>query len=253
MDSVICPFFDSRKYQYVKQSDYKADPANNILPHQGQDLQGTNAPGIRNAYGVEVLAPCDLEILKPNGHWSYGTHIIATIKSDYNDLIGWKLILGHFNEVRVNEGEKVKKGTILGIQGNTGNCSEINGEKYVHLHVELQDRNNDYRAGRPHLQRFTGVPLTYDLGKAYKNTFVSGGTTPIDPIDPTPIDPPPPTDPLLAAYNAAKNRRDAEYNRWISLMNTERYLRDEKLPGAIKDSEQAQRSCDEAIKLLESV
>lgn len=221
METYTCPFFDSGQYAYVKQSDY--------VDHRGQDLQGTNNWTSRNAYGVPVLAPCDLEIqfagAGTGSAESYGNWVRAIIKSDYQSLIGWQMRVAHFDSLNISEGAFIRKGGVLGIQGNTGNCSkDANGVKYVHIHVELLPDGSSWQTGRNHLESFTGVPLRRELAAPYKNNYHAGGMT--NPSNPGDGDDDgggitnPPGD--NTEYEAAT----AEYNRLLSIRNQRAANRD---------------------------
>lgn len=93
------------------------------------------------AFGKEIIAPCDGEIVLavdgvkenkvgtmnaifPTGN----TVILATINQEY-------LVFAHFKQysVRVKQGDKIRKGQLLGLCGNTGNSSE------PHLHFHIQN------------------------------------------------------------------------------------------------------------------
>lgn len=93
------------------------------------------------AFGKEITAPCNGEIVlvvdgvkdnKPgilNPVYVPGnTVIIKTANNEY-------LFFAHFKNhtIRVKEGQKIKKGEVLGLCGNTGNSSE------PHLHFHIQN------------------------------------------------------------------------------------------------------------------
>ncbi len=99
------------------------------------------------AFGKELFAPCDGEIVlvvdgvkdnKPgilNPVYIPGnTVIIKTIKNEF-------LFFAHFKQhsIVVKEGEKVKKGDLLGFCGNSGNSSE----PHLHFHIQnAEDMNS---------------------------------------------------------------------------------------------------------------
>lgn len=98
------------------------------------------------AFGKELIAPCDGEIvLSVDGiednvpgelnpiYIPGNTVILKTINNEY-------LFFAHFkqNSIKVKQGQKVKKGEILGHSGNSGNSSE----PHLHFHIQnVKDMN----------------------------------------------------------------------------------------------------------------
>ncbi len=93
------------------------------------------------AFGKEIIAPCDGEIVlvvdgikdnlpgQVNPMFVTGnTTILKTSKNEY-------LVFAHFKKhsIKVNEGQHVKQGQLLGLCGNSGNSSE------PHLHFHIQN------------------------------------------------------------------------------------------------------------------
>ncbi len=104
-----------------------------------------NNNGERNedyyAFEKELIAPCEAEVvlvvdgIKDNKPGEFNpiyipgnTVILKTINGEY-------LFFAHFkqNSIVVKQGQKVKKGELLGLCGNSGNSSE------PHLHFHLQN------------------------------------------------------------------------------------------------------------------
>lgn len=94
-----------------------------------------------HAFGKEIIAPCDADVVmvvdgipdnipgKMNTVFVTGnTVILKTVHNEY-------LLFAHFKKhsIAVREGQEVKKGTPLGLCGNSGNSSE------PHLHFHIQD------------------------------------------------------------------------------------------------------------------
>lgn len=93
------------------------------------------------AFGKEILAPCDGEIVvaidgikdnKPhisNAYYGPGNSVV--IKTSNNEY----LFFAHFKNhtIRVKENQKIRRGEVLGLCGNTGNSSE------PHLHFHIQN------------------------------------------------------------------------------------------------------------------
>ncbi len=114
------------------------------------------------AFGKEIIAPCDGEIVeavdgvkenKPgemNPIYVPGNSIM--FKTSNNEFI----LFAHFKNhtIAVKEGQKVKKGQLLGLCGNTGNSSE----PHLHFHIENVENMNVA----------TGVKCYFD------NIFVNG-------------------------------------------------------------------------------
>lgn len=98
------------------------------------------------AFGKELLAPCDGEIVlavdgvkdnKPgveNPAYTFGNAVI--IKTTNNEF----LVFAHFKQysVKVKQGQMVKQGQLLGLCGNSGNSSEA----HIHFHIQnVEDLN----------------------------------------------------------------------------------------------------------------
>lgn len=92
------------------------------------------------AFGQEVLAPCDGEVAQAvdgvrdnipgmmNPAYMAGNSLI--IKTSNNEYI----LLAHFKQfsVKVKQGDKIKRGQLLGLCGNSGNSSE----PHIHFHIQ---------------------------------------------------------------------------------------------------------------------
>ena len=113
-----------------------------IFDSTGKSYKGT---GQNNsdyyAFGKELLAPCDGEVVlvvdgvkdnKPgilNPTYIPGNSvIIKTVNNEY-------VFFAHFKQhsILVKEGDRIKRGTLIGLCGNSGNSSE------PHLHFHLQN------------------------------------------------------------------------------------------------------------------
>jgi murein DD-endopeptidase MepM/ murein hydrolase activator NlpD len=80
--------------------------------------------------GTPVFSTADGLVINTKYDSVYGNKV--TIK--HNDI--YKTIYGHLNNITVKEGEKIKKGYIIGASGNTGRSSG------PHLHYEVIKNNN---------------------------------------------------------------------------------------------------------------
>jgi murein DD-endopeptidase MepM/ murein hydrolase activator NlpD len=86
--------------------------------HAGVDLAGP--------VGTPIYAPAD------------GTVIVAEVERGYGNVIkiqhafGISTVYGHLNKIRVNKGQKVSRGDLIGDMGNTGRSTG------PHLHYEIR-------------------------------------------------------------------------------------------------------------------
>ena len=100
------------------------------------------------AFGQELLAPCDAEVvmvvdgIKDNPPGEMNPLYIPGNTVILKTTSGEHLVFAHFkqNSVVVRQGEKVKRGQLLGLCGNSGNSSE------PHLHFHLQNVEEMYKA-----------------------------------------------------------------------------------------------------------
>ena len=100
----------------------RVDPINNRhTPHRGLDFVGVDRE--------KIISP------------SPGKVILARWFSDYGNAIvidhgfGVTTRYGHLSKIKVSEGEKVKTGKVIGIQGTTGRSTG------AHLHYEVRYKN----------------------------------------------------------------------------------------------------------------
>lgn len=96
------------------------------------------------AFGQQLTAPCDAEVVsvtegvkdnvpgEMNPEQITGNSVVLkTVNNEY-------LVLAHFklNSIKAKKGDKVKKGQVLGLCGNSGNSSE----PHLHFHIQNQER-----------------------------------------------------------------------------------------------------------------
>jgi len=98
------------------------------------------------AFGKEIIAPCDAEVvLAVDGIEDNNPGELNPLYIPGNTVIlktenGEYLFFAHFQQhsVKVKEGQKVKKGNLLGLCGNSGNSSE----PHLHFHIQnVKDMN----------------------------------------------------------------------------------------------------------------
>jgi murein DD-endopeptidase MepM/ murein hydrolase activator NlpD len=109
-------------------SDYygaRRDPFNGkIRMHYGMDFTGP--------LGTEIYATGDGKVVKAEyNHFGYGKEVVI------NHGFGYKTIYAHLRRIKVDVGDKVKRGQVIGTLGNTGRSTG------PHLHYEVR------KNGRP--------------------------------------------------------------------------------------------------------
>lgn len=123
------------------------------------------------AFGKEIFAPCDGEIVsmidgvkdnKPGEMNAFNVGgnmlVLKTVNNEY-------LVFCHFkhHSLKVQEGQKVKQGQLLGLCGNTGNSSE------PHLHFHIQNVED--------INQATGIKCYFD--KLYVNGKLQNDYSPL--------------------------------------------------------------------------
>lgn len=98
---------------------HRIDPFNgNLAFHSGLDLAGP--------HGSLIHSTADGKVIHAGREGSYGNMV------DIDHGLGIVTRYGHMSEIKVHKGDKVKKGTVIGVQGSTGRST---GE---HLHYEVR-------------------------------------------------------------------------------------------------------------------
>src|SRR5690625_7758158 len=92
--------------------------------HNGIDLSASE--------GTKIQATSD-RIVKKVEKKSTGYGLNIKIDHGY----GYETLYAHLNEILVKEGQKVKKGEVIGLIGDTGSSTA------PHLHYEVHYQNND--------------------------------------------------------------------------------------------------------------
>lgn len=102
---------------------YREDPINRDTGfHSGVDMQGKR--------GEKVLATADGIVLQANNNGDYGRFV------EISHGNGFTTSFSHLQEYKVKEGDKVKRGQVIGLVGSSGRSTG------VHLHYELCQNGN---------------------------------------------------------------------------------------------------------------
>ena len=97
---------------------YRKDPIDGMRRfHQGQDITVST--------GEQVYAPADGAVKRAYYVGGFGNHI----KLDHGH--GYTTIFAHLSKIYVKNGDKVKRGDVIGLTGNTGRSTA------PHLHYEI--------------------------------------------------------------------------------------------------------------------
>lgn len=122
------PVAESDYIMYTSSFGYRVSPILNVeLYHQGVDIAAVGDAqivAIADGTVVEHWPPPDGYF---RGHDIYGGMVI--IRHDN----GWKSLYAHMSWTRVNTGDRVQSGEVIGRIGSTGKS------RGIHLHIELMD------------------------------------------------------------------------------------------------------------------
>jgi murein DD-endopeptidase len=116
-------------------------------PHNGVDLA---APS-----GTEVLATGDGIVTRVASHKYAGKYVVI----DYTGPYSSRFL--HLSKILVKKGQKVKRGQVIALSGNTGRTTG------AHLHYELHIR------GRPVNPMTAEIPTTQSIPKGEKKEYAS--------------------------------------------------------------------------------
>ena len=158
---------NTEESNYAVKVNYRKDVIKILNPYKGGDFRITSVYGKRILNGKnefhsgldivgesskDLLALCDGEIIqsrivtdRSNLTWQWGNYV--TLKADTGELI----IYAHLSKRLVNKGDRVKKGDVIGIEGNTGYSFGS------HCHLEVRNSNNRV-TDKTNTPRFTGIP-----------------------------------------------------------------------------------------------
>ncbi len=102
---------------------YRIDPIDNVKRfHQGQDITVKT--------GTPIYAPADGIVKRAYYAGGFGNHIKLQHGAGYTTLYA------HLSKIKVKHGQKVKRGDIIGLTGNTGRSTA------PHLHYEIHHNGN---------------------------------------------------------------------------------------------------------------
>ncbi|MCF7830819.1 peptidoglycan DD-metalloendopeptidase family protein [Candidatus Gracilibacteria bacterium] len=95
--------------------------------------KGHYAIDISNKLNTPIYAAAGGKIIKADDGWNYGygNHIIVDHGNDVQTLYA------HLNTIKVNIGDEIKTGQLVGLMGNSG---RVFGPTGIHLHFELRIR-----------------------------------------------------------------------------------------------------------------
>ena len=97
---------------------YRKDPIDNVTRfHQGQDITVKT--------GTPIYAPADGIVKRAYYAGGFGNHIKLNHENGYTTLFA------HLSKIKVKHGQKVSRGEIIGLTGNTGRSTA------PHLHYEI--------------------------------------------------------------------------------------------------------------------
>ncbi len=97
---------------------YRNDPIDNVMRfHQGQDITVKS--------GTPIYSPADGIVKRAYYAGGFGNHI----KLDHGN--GYTTLFAHLSKIKVKHGQKVSRGEVIGLTGNTGRSTA------PHLHYEI--------------------------------------------------------------------------------------------------------------------
>lgn len=111
--------------------------------HKGIDIAG--------AYGVEVLASASGKVIEAGyGRTGYGNYVL--IRHKY----GFRTRYSHLSSIRVNEGQDVVQGGVVGTLGNTGLSTGPHLDFQIILGTDVIDPAQFLKISRQQFQRWSG-------------------------------------------------------------------------------------------------
>lgn len=152
----MMPYFG--KFLAVSPYGSRTDPitGQRNIWHSGMDLVGLDAKEIRAPVNGTVLRS-RMVTDRTNRTWEWGNYV--SIAGDD----GYTYYLCHLSERRANQGERVRAGQIIGIEGSTGRSTGS------HLHFEVRNSSG------------TAVDPSAILGIPNEAGYVHDGGNPVSP------------------------------------------------------------------------
>jgi murein DD-endopeptidase MepM/ murein hydrolase activator NlpD len=113
--------------------------------HHGVDIaEGMNAPVVSEAPGKVVA----VQTGKKQGDTGFGNSVIV------EDAYGNKYRYSHLNQAWVKVGDTLKRGSVIGAEGNTGSTYSTSGGTGAHLDFRIKNAYNQYVNPISFLQSF---------------------------------------------------------------------------------------------------
>lgn len=114
--------------------------------HQGLDMVGED----KMIYAIEggTVVVSSIITDKNNAAWAFGNRVM--IRGDDGKYI----MYNHLSRRIVMQGQRVEEGTLIGVEGGTGNCVPAGAS---HLHIELRDRQGAPYKALP-IAPYMGIP-----------------------------------------------------------------------------------------------
>lgn len=110
-------------YSLTSKYGYRICPYHGPETHSGVDLADSS--------GTPIYAVQSGVVITATSHSSYGNYIIV----NHGDVI--HTLYAHLSSIKVNKGDKVGKGQLIGLMGSTGNSTG------PHLHFEVRTASNN--------------------------------------------------------------------------------------------------------------
>ena len=131
--------------------------------HTGMDLVGLSSK--------ELIAVCDAVVLqsrivtdRTDLTWQWGNYVALGTPE------GYRVIYAHLSKRKVKKGDVVRRGDVIGVEGDTGYSFGS------HCHLEVRDNNNKATAAvnTPSFTEIPNLPGVYDASDAGISAQLAG-------------------------------------------------------------------------------